>query len=471
MEVQPFYINGQWRMTGDFLTVKNKYTGDVLARVATASGKEVDEAITGAQQAFRENTLTPWQRYRILSKASELLLARRDEFGLTIAREAGKPLKDALVEATRASNTCRISAEEAKRISGETVPLGSPGNENRFAYTIRVPIGVVCAITPFNFPLNLVAHKVAPAIAAGNTVVLKPASATPLSSLALCRVLEEAGLPPGHLNVVAGGGTEVGEILLEDPRIAYYTFTGSPEIGRHIQERVGLRRITLEMGSNSATIVHGDADLRRAAAACGRMAFVNAGQVCLSVQRIMVQREITKPFCQMLVEQAEKLVVGDPTNLNTDVGPMISEEAARRAEQWVQEAAAGGATLLTGGRREGAIFYPTILTGVNRDMKVVCEEIFAPVVTVIPYETFDQALEMVNDSLYGLQAGVFTSSLPLAMLAAQKLEVGGVIINDTSVYRADEMPYGGVKASGLGREGPKYAVEEMTETRIIVITQ
>ncbi|SHE93626.1 Acyl-CoA reductase [Desulfofundulus australicus DSM 11792] len=470
MEIQPLYINGEWRTTASFIPVTNKYSGEVIARVAVASRKEVEEAVTAAERAFRENTLTPWQRYQILSKASELLLARREELGMIIAREAGKALKDALGEVTRAANTCRVSAEEATRICGEMVPIGSAGAENRFAYTIRVPVGVVCAITPFNFPLNLVVHKVAPAIAAGNTVVLKPASATPLSSLSLCRILEEAGLPPGHLNVLVGSGDDVGEMLLRDPRVAHFSFTGSPAVGRRIAERAGLRRVTLELGSNSATIVHSDADLVKAARACGRMAFVNAGQVCISVQRILVQQDVAEPFCQLLVEEAEKLVVGDPTDLKTDVGPMISEDAARRAEQWVREAVAGGATVLTGGRREGNLFYPTVLTGVRPDMKVVCEEIFAPVVSVIPYENFEQALEMANDSPYGLQAGVFTRSLDLAMLAARKLEVGGVIINDTSVYRADEMPYGGVKGSGMGREGPKYAIQEMTETRVVVIT-
>lgn len=470
MEIQPLYINGEWRTTADFMPVTNKYSGEVFARVAVASRKEVEEAVTAAERSFRKSALTPWQRYQILSKASELLLARREELGMIIAREAGKALKDALVEVSRAANTCRVSAEEATRVCGEMVPIGSAGAENRFAYTIRVPVGVVCAITPFNFPLNLVAHKVAPAIAAGNTVVLKPASATPISSLALCRILEEAGLPPGHLNVLVGGGDDVGEMLLSDPRVAHYSFTGSPAVGRRIAERAGLRRVTLELGSNSATIVHRDADLIKAARSCGRMAFANAGQVCISVQRILVQQEVMEPFCRLLVEEAEKLVVGDPTDLKTDVGPMISEDAARRAEQWVREAVESGATLLTGGRREGNLFYPTVLTGVRPDMKVVCEEIFAPVVSVMPYETFEQALEMANDSRYGLQAGVFTGSLDLAMLAARKLEVGGVIINDTSVYRADEMPYGGVKGSGMGREGPKYAIQEMTETRVVVIT-
>jgi len=440
-----------------------------MARVARSGPGEVEAALEAAQRAFRE-PLTPWQRYQILSRVSASLLARREEIALTIAREAGKPLKEALVEVGRAANTFRLSAEEATRIHGEMVPLGSAGTENRFAYTIRVPVGVVCAITPFNFPLNQVAHKVAPALAAGNTVILKPASATPLSSLTMCRLLEEAGLPPGRINLVVGGGADVGEMLLNDSRPDFYTFTGSPPVGRHIRDRVGLRPVTLELGSNSATIVHGDADLHKAAAACGRMAFANAGQVCISVQRIMVQGQVMDSFCRLLVEQAEKLVVGDPTDPNTDVGPMISLEAAVKAEKWVREAVDGGSRLLTGGRREGTIFFPTILVDVQPDMKVVCEEVFAPVVTVIPYDGFEEALDMVNDSRFGLQAGVFTQSLPLAMQAAQRLDVGGVIVNDTSSFRADEMPYGGVKGSGAGREGPRWAVEEMTKSKVVVIT-
>lgn len=406
--------------------------------------------------------------HEILSRVSFALQTKRDEIALTIAREAGKPLKEALVEVGRAANTFRLSAEEATRIHGDMVPLGSAGTENRLAYTIRVPMGVVCAITPFNFPLNLVAHKVAPALAAGNTVVLKPASSTPLSSLILCRLLEEAGLPSGRINLVVGGGAEVGEMLLRDSRPDLYTFTGSPRVGRHIQETVGMRPVTLELGSNSATIVHGDADLPRAAAACGRMAFANAGQVCISVQRIMVQRQVMESFSRLLVERTQQLVVGDPLDPATDVGPMISLEAAQKAEKWVLEAVDGGCRVLTGNRREGVMFYPTVLLDVQPDMNVVCEEVFAPVVTLIPYDDFEEALNLVNDSRYGLQAGVFTQSLDLAMRAAQKLDVGGVMINDTSSFRADEMPYGGVKGSGVGREGPRWAVEEMTRSKLVV---
>jgi acyl-CoA reductase-like NAD-dependent aldehyde dehydrogenase len=468
MENQCIFINGRWTDTGHYYQICDKYTGAPFARVCRASAAEVARAVDAAQEAFRHSPLSPYTRHEILMKASQLLIASRDQLALTIAREAGKPLKDALLEVSRAANTFRISAEEALRVKGEVVPLSTPGCENRFAYTIRVPLGIVCAITPFNFPLNLVAHKVAPAIAAGNTVVLKPASATPLSSLQLCRILEEAGLPPGYLNAVTGPGAEIGELLLSEPRFACYTFTGSPAVGKRIRERIGLRKCTLELGSNSATMVHSDADLVKAAAACSKMAFANAGQICISVQRILVQRDVLKPFTDLLLDNVKKLVVGDPTDPHTDVGPMISEQDALRAESWIAEALSEGAVLLAGGSRSGSLLQPTVIAGVKPHMKVVCEEIFAPVVTLIAYDTFAEGLAMVNNSKYGLQAGLFTNTLPLAMEAAQKLEVGGVIINDTSVFRVDEMPYGGVKESGLGKEGPKYAMEELTEQRLVV---
>lgn len=470
MDSHCIFINGKWLDTGDYYEIFNKYSGEPFARVCRAAAADVIKAVDAAEAAFKQNPLSPYARYEILMKASELLIANRDQLALTIAREAGKPLKDALLEVSRAANTFRISAEEALRIKGEIVPLSTPGCENRFAYTIRVPLGIVCAISPFNFPLNLVAHKVAPAIAAGNTVVLKPASVTPLSSLHLCRILEEAGLPPGYLNAVIGSGAEIGEMLLNEPRFACYTFTGSPAVGKRIRERIGLRKCTLELGSNSATMVHSDADLARASAACCKMAFANAGQICISVQRILVQKDIFNPFTDSLLKNVKELVVGDPTDLNTSVGPMISEQDAIRAENWIAEAVSEGAVLLTGGVRKGPVLQPTVITGVKPHMKVVCEEIFAPVVTLIEYDTFEEGLAIANNSKYGLQAGLFTNTIPLAMEAAKKLEVGGVIINDTSVFRVDEMPYGGIKESGLGREGPKYAIDELTEQRLVVFS-
>ncbi|KLU61127.1 NADP-dependent glyceraldehyde-3-phosphate dehydrogenase [Peptococcaceae bacterium CEB3] len=469
LESYPIYINGQWLETENKLDVADKFSGEVFARVSASGEAEVNAAVSAAQEAFHKPPLPPYRRYEILTKGSALLAERVDELALTITREAGKVFKDARTEVLRAAQVLQIAAEEAKRITGKMIPVeAAPGAENRLAYTVRVPVGVVCAISPFNFPLNLACHKVAPALAAGNTVVLKPSSATPISGINICRVLEEAGLPPGYLNLVVGGGDQVGDLLLKDERIAFYSFTGSAKVGKRIMATVGLRKATMELGSNSVTIVHKDADLEKAAAACSRMPFVNAGQVCISIQRLLVHREIYERFTEMLAAKTRELVLGNPLDPDTDLGPMISEAEAIRAESWVKAALQGGAILVSGGKRKGALFEPTILTNVEPDMKVVCEEVFAPVVSVIPYDDFDEAIKVTNASKYGLQAGVFTSSIEIANKAARELEVGGVIINDTSVYRADQTPYGGVKESGNGREGPKYAIQEMTEPKLVV---
>ncbi len=387
-----------------------------------------------------------------------------------MAYEAGKPLRDALAEVERAADTFTWAGEEAKRIHGEMVPLeATPGSENRLAFTIRVPVGVVCAITPFNFPINLVAHKVAPALAAGNAVVLKPASYTPIVAAKLCAIMADAGLPPGWLNLVVGPGDSVGNALLTDARIGFYTFTGSVPVGEALKRTIGLRRCTLELGSNSAVIVHEDADIANAATQCALKGFSYAGQVCLSVQRILVHRAVAEEFTTKLVSVTQGLRVGDPKDTTMDIGPMISEGEARRAESWIREAVAEGASLLTGGLRDGQFLAPAVLANVQPQMRVVCQETFAPIVTVQTYETLDEALGMANDSEFGLQAGIFTGSLAVAMAAARGLRVGGVMINDTSFYRAGQMPYGGVKRSGMGREGPRYAVEEMTELRLVVL--
>jgi len=349
------------------------------------------------------------------------------------------------------------------------VPIQSaPGFEDALAFTIRVPLGVVAAITPFNSPLNTVCHKIAPALAAGNTVVLKPASPTPLTALRLAGLLLEAGLPPGHLNVLTGSGSEVGRWLTEDSRVRFFTFTGSTAVGEEIQSRIGLRRSCMELGNISATIVCEDADLDRAVPQIVNGAFRKAGQVCTSVQRLYVQRGIYDVFVDRLVAAAQMLRAGDPWDPSTDVGPLISEPQAAQAEQWIGEAVAGGATIRLGSRREGSLLFPTILVDVAADARVLCDEVFAPVVSVLPYAAFDEAVALVNAAPYGLQAGVFTQDLQRALAAAKRLEVGGVIINGTSSTRADLMPYGGTKRSGFGREGPKYAVEEMTESRVVV---
>ncbi|GAB7388885.1 aldehyde dehydrogenase family protein [Bacillaceae bacterium] len=465
------FIGGEWIRGNDTLPVVNKYSGETIAYVTKASREEVNRAVDNALETFRTKRLTPYERYEILLKAARIFQERKEELARILVQEVGKVLKDARAEVERGIQTFIASAEEAKRIAGEGVPIaGQPGNDNKFAFTIRVPVGVIGAITPFNFPFNLTAHKVGPAIAAGNTVVLKPAELTPLSAIKIAEVLTEAGLPGGFLNVVNGLGQETGQYLLEDERIAMFTFTGSPGVGRHIKSTTGIRKVTLELGNNSPNIVHHDApDLERAAELCVRRGYVNAGQACISVQRIYVHRDVYDRFLEKAIEVAKSLKVGDPEREETDIGPMISEKEAKRAEAWIAEAVQQGAKVAFGGKREGAILYPTILTDVTPEMKVVCQEVFAPIVSIVPYDDIEEAFKAANDSRFGLQAGLFTSDLQLAMRAARELEFGGVVINDVSTYRADIMPYGGIKDSGIGKEGPKYAVQEMTDERIVVI--
>ncbi|GAX90184.1 aldehyde dehydrogenase family protein [Effusibacillus lacus] len=464
------YIGGEWIETEESIPVYHKYSGKVIANIAKANREHVRDAVAKAQKVFKNSSLTPFRRYEILLKASELVEERRKELEVSLAREVGKTIKDAKGELDRVVNTLRISAEEAKRIGGEIVPLqATPGAENRLGFAIRVPRGVIGAITPFNYPLLLTAHKVAPAIAAGNTVVLKPATSTPIASFQLVELLEAAGLPKGHVNIVTGAGSEVGDWMLEDERIAIFTFTGSAEVGKWIKQRSGLRPVALELGNNSPNIVHSDADLEAAARLISARSFHNAGQACIAVQRILVQEKVFDAFTERYLAFVDRLQVGDPEDPNTDVGPMISEKEAIRAEQWVMEAVAQGAEMLRGGKREGAILHPTVLTRTTPEMKVNCLEVFAPVVTLMPYKTIEDAFEIANDSAYGLQAGIFTSDLNIAMKAARSLEYGGVIINDVSTYRNDVMPYGGIKNSGLGKEGPRYTIEEMTELRMVVM--
>lgn len=464
-------IAGRWVGGGPERDVVHKYTGRVLAVVEEADAAIVQQAVDAAAAAAAQGPPSPQERYRILRQVAEEIERRREELARDIARESGFTIKDCLNDVNRAVQTMLTSAEEAKRIEGEMVPIdGAPGFEGRLAFTIRMPVGVVCAITPFNSPLNTVAHKVGPALAAGNAVVLKPATYTPLAAITLAQMLLDAGLPPGFINVVMGAGSTVGEALLADERVAFYTFTGSTAVGRRIAEAAGLRRTALELGNVSATIICEDANLARAARQCARGAFRKAGQVCTSVQRLYVHESVVEPFLAALTEAVGQLVVGDPEDPATDVGPLISEKEAIRAESWIQEAVRGGARVVTGGTRQGAVIQPTILTEVPRDARVVCEEIFAPVVSIVPFGDFDEALQWVNDSPYGLQAGVFTRDLDRALRAARALRVGGVVINDTSSTRADLMPYGGVKASGYGKEGPRYSIREMTEERLVLIT-
>lgn len=462
------YIDGRWVATPRAVEVRHKWTGKLLGRVGLAEREHVEAAVAAAQRAARR-PLDAYRRYVILRDAARMIEEQAEAFARLIAQEGGKPLKDARAEVERGIQTLTLSAEEAKRLHGETVPLdAAPGGTGRVGVALRVPVGVVAAIAPFNFPLNLVLHKVGPALAAGNAVVLKPATATPLTAVRLCEIFERAGLPAGFLNLVVGPGDPIGDWLVESPAVRLVTFTGSPAVARRIQARAGLKKVVLELGNNSANIVHADADLPRAAELLARKAYGSAGQFCVSVQRIYVHRDVAGRFADLMAEAAARLKVGDPEDPETDVGPLISEAEARRVEAWIEEAVAGGARVLCGGRRTGALVEPTLLAGVRPDMKVVCQEVFGPVASIVPYDDFDEAVRLVNDSPYGLQAGVFTRDLALAWKAALEIECGGVIINDTSSFRADLMPYGGVKESGVGREGPRYAVEEMTEVRMVV---
>lgn len=461
-------INNQWVNKLEKMDVLNKYTGAVVGTTSVADKEDADAAVDAASKAMKQ-ALPPYERYTILSKVAQLLQERREAFAQVMAAEVGKPIRDSRIEVDRAAQTLIISAEEAKRIHGEGIPVeASPGSENRMAFTIRVPVGVVVAITPFNVPLNLVCHKIGPAIAAGNSVVLKPAEPTPFVALMLAELFVEAGLPAGRLNVLTGSGPDIGLWLTANPDVSMFSFTGSPRVGQWIREHAGIRKVALELGNNSATIVHHDSNLDQAAAMVAGKSFNNAGQVCISVQRVYVHEAVKEEFLNKLTAQTAKLTVGDPLDETTDVGPMIAEKEAERVESWINEAVSEGARIVIGGTREGAVVRPTILANVKADMKVCRLEVFGPVVSVDTYNDIDVAIAKVNDSSYGLQAGLFTKDLGIAMKAAKEIEVGGLIVNDASAYRADAMPYGGVKMSGTGKEGPRYVIEEMTEERIVV---
>lgn len=464
-------INGEWMTEGDTFEVINKYTNEPIAKIAKADEALTKRAIENAYETFYNEKLSVLERHSILMKAVELFQENKEEIAQIICQEAGKTIKDARAEVERGIQTFIASAEEAKRICGEGMPIQAmPGAEEKMAFTIREPVGVVCAITPFNFPFNLTAHKIAPAIAAGNTVVLKPAEKTPITAIKMGEILMEAGLPKGFLNIVNGFGHEVGPILTSDERIAMYTFTGSPSVGKLIKNSTGIRRVTLELGNNSPNIIHHDVkDLDRAVELVVTKGFGNSGQACIAVQRVYVHEDIYENVLAKAKEVAEKLVVGDPSKDETDVGPMIGLDEAKRAESWIQEAVEQGAEIVTGGKRDGSVLYPTVLINVTEDMKVMCEEVFAPVISIVPYDDIDEVFQAVNDSKFGLQAGIFTSNLHIAMKAAQELEFGGVNINDVSTFRADILPYGGVKDSGFGKEGPRSAIEEMTVEKVITM--
>ena len=465
------FIDGQWVSAGPLLEVRNKYSGETIAGLSTARRENVEAAIAAAQRAAPVMAEMPaYKRSEILARTAALLRERADDFAKTIAAEAGKALKFARAEVERGINTFTIASEEAKRMHGETIPLDAiAAGEGYFGFWNRRPVGVIAGISPFNFPLNLVAHKVAPALAAGNTLVLKPASTTPLTAVKLCQALQEAGLPAGAINLVVGSGGTVGEWLITDPRVDKITFTGSPEVGRHITSVAGIKKITLELGNNSPVVVAPDADLDFVAKRCAVGAYYNSGQVCISVQRIYSQKQVYEPFTEKFLQASEAMVVGDPLDERVDVGPMIDSKEVDRIEGWVKEAENGGAQILLGGKRLGPVYYPTILTNVTADMKVVAEETFAPVASVIACDDFEEALRQANATKFGLQVGVFTKDVDRVFKAVRKLNFGGVIINDTPAFRADHMPYGGNRQSGLGREGVRFAMEDMTNIQMVAI--
>jgi len=462
------FIDGEWVDTGDWIDVRSPYSGEVVGRVARGGAEETRRALDAADRAL-QSPLPAHKRAEILVKVAGLIGRRHEEVARTISEEAGKPIKTARVEASRAMSTYTFAAVEARKLAGELVPMeAAQAGEGKLAFTVRRPIGIVGAISPFNFPCNLVAHKLAPALAAGCPVVLKPASQTPLSALLLAELESEAGLPPGWLSVIVGRASEIGDVLVEDDRVKLITFTGSGDVGWGLQERAPRKRVKLELGNSTPVVVAADADVDATAAKLAANAFAFAGQSCISVQRIYVERPSFDAFLASFVPKVEALKVGDPADDDTDVGPVIDEDARTRITEWIAEAEQSGARVLTGGDGAG-LLRPTVIADVSDDQKVSCEEVFGPVVVVNPVDSVDEAIERANGTRFGLQAGIFTSSLDTALKAAEGLDFGGVIVNEAPTFRSDQMPYGGVKASGNTKEGPAWSVREMTEERLVVI--
>ena len=463
---------GEWRETGEWSEVLSPYDGSLVGRVAEGGAALVDEAAEAAQRAFETADLPQHERAALLDRAAALVRERHEDLAGTIAAEAGKPLKTAEVEAARCVDTLTFSAAEARKLTGGTVPMeASPAGLGKLGVMLRVPFGVVGAISPFNFPLNLVAHKLGPAIAAGNAVVLKPAGQTPISALKLADVLVEAGLPESWLSVIPGPGSKVGNRIVEHPLTRAITFTGSAPVGWDIRAKVPHKKVNLELGSNAPLIVNDDGDWEAAADKAQIHAFSHAGQSCISIQRILVHEAVADEFIARLVANVEKLTVGDPLDEGTDVGPLITPDDRDRVKQWVDEAVAGGAELLSGGELVdgGRCLAPTLLKAPPKEAKVWCEEIFGPVATIDTFADFDEALRLANDSKFGLQAGVFTRDIGRGLQAGRTLEFGGVLINEVPTFRTDQQPYGGVKDSGNTREGPAYAVYELTEERFVTL--
>ena len=464
-------IAGSWVDGVDKIPVNNPYNNEEIDTVPRASADDIERALAYASEgASVIRKISGYDRYHILMRAAKLMDERLEDFARTLTMEEGKVIGEARLEVSRAAETIIGSAEEAKRLGSEVVPLdGAPGTGNRLGFTLRVPCGVVLAITPFNFPLNLVCHKVGPAIAGGNSVILKPATDTPLVALKFTQLLLDAGLPPQAIQCVTGSGGQIGDILCSDPRVRKITFTGSRDVGERICHSAGIKKVTMELGSNAPVIILPDADLEKAANAIAITGYANAGQVCISAQRILIHSAVYGDLIDALQPKVDKLTTGDPLDEATKVGPMVRESDAARVAEWIQEAAGQGARLLGGGERQGAMLTPSILADVTPEMKVSADEVFGPTVGLTSVGSVDEAIELANQSNYGLSAAIFTENLDHAMRFAREVDSGNLHINWGSQWRADLMPYGGLKDSGFGKEGPKYAVQEMTETKMVVM--
>jgi len=465
------FIRGEWKDKSDKIEVRNPYDGSVIDTVPRGNASDVDDALRGAAEgAAIMRAMSALERSLILRRASELLTERQEDMARTISLEEGKILAEGRIEASRAGGIFELSAEEAKRLAGEVLPLdAAPGGTGKFGFTLRVPCGVVLAVTPFNFPLHLVCHKVGPALAAGNAVVVKPATDTPLSALKLVEILIEAGVPPLAVACLTGSGAEVGDALCADKRVRKVSFTGSYEVGDHICKVAGMKKVTMELGSNAPLVIMDDADLEKVATVTAVTGFANAGQVCISTQRILADSKVYDGFLDILTSKVEAIAAGDQLQKATGMGPMIRESDAERVHQWIDEAVASGARLLTGGSRTGTLLEPTVLADVEPQMRVSRDELFGPAVGVGRFKDIEEAIRMANDTDYGLSAAVFTQDIDRALRFAREVHSGNIHINWGTQWRADLMPYGGLKGSGMGKEGPRYAVEEMTETKMVVV--
>ena len=464
------HLGGEWVDKSQKIEVLSPYDGSVVDTVPKGDAADIEQALQTAERGAKiVAQMTGFERYEILHKVSEMMIERSEELARVITMEEGKILAEGRIEATRAAEIIALSAEEAKRLYGEVIPLeGAPGVEGKFGFTVRVPCGIVAGISPFNFPLHLVCHKAGPAIAAGNAIILKPATDTPLSALKLVELFVEAGTPPEAIQCVTGAGSEIGDALCSDSRVRKITFTGSRDIGEHICHVAGLKRVTMELGSNSPLIVMPDADPEKVAKAAAMSGYSNAGQVCISTQRVIAHDKIYGDFLDAFKSEVEQISIGDPLDEPTKMGPMIRESDADRVSEWIQDAVNGGAKLLTGGEKHDQFVTPAILADVKPDMQISCDEVFGPAVGVTRVNDIDEAIALANDTNYGLSAAIFTENINWAMRFVREVDSGNLMVNWGTQWRADLMPYGGLKESGMGKEGPKYAVEEMTETKMAI---